>query len=158
MAIGPLGESMIPATVRTAETLPVFWATFVPGGKSFVTDNGNVILDCAVGDIPDPAKLEAEIHTVPGVVGTGLFVQITSLVLVADDDVEVIGRVILSNLGDDPADGQVGIGALDRAVAVDVQGPVGAGGDGTAGEEVAKARHAECAVIVGSVVRLHLRF
>lgn len=56
------------------------------GGATFVTDNGNVILDCAVGDIPDPAKLEAEIHAVPGVVGTGLFVGIASVVLVGDPD------------------------------------------------------------------------
>ena len=54
------------------------------GGRPFVTDNGNVILDCAVGPIADPERLEREIHTVPGVVGTGLFVGIAHTVLVGE--------------------------------------------------------------------------
>src|SRR5215467_13775895 len=33
-AIGPLGESMIPASVRDEFTEPVLCATFVPGGSS----------------------------------------------------------------------------------------------------------------------------
>ena len=54
------------------------------GGRPFITDNGNVILDCAVGPIADPERLEQEIHTVPGVVGTGLFVGIAHTVLVGE--------------------------------------------------------------------------
>jgi ribose 5-phosphate isomerase A len=50
-------------------------------GRPFITDNGNVILDCAVGPVADPERLEREIHTVPGVVGTGLFVGIAHTVL-----------------------------------------------------------------------------
>jgi ribose 5-phosphate isomerase A len=53
-------------------------------GRPFITDNGNVILDCAVGPIADPDRLEQEIHTVPGVVGTGLFVGIAHTVLVGE--------------------------------------------------------------------------
>ena len=53
-------------------------------GRPFITDNGNVILDCAVGPIADPERLEVEIHTVPGVVGTGLFVGIAHTVLVGE--------------------------------------------------------------------------
>jgi ribose 5-phosphate isomerase A len=59
-------------TVRTAE------------GRPFVSDNGNLILDCAVGPIADPARLEHEIHAVPGVVDTGLFLGTAHTVLVAD--------------------------------------------------------------------------
>ncbi len=55
-------------------------------GRPFITDNGNVILDCAVGPIADAARLEEEIHTVPGVVGTGLFVGIAHTVLVGYPD------------------------------------------------------------------------
>lgn len=50
-------------------------------GKPFVTDNGNLIFDCAVGPIADPAKLDADLRAVPGVVGTGLFVGMPLTVL-----------------------------------------------------------------------------
>lgn len=54
-------------------------------GKPFVTDNGNHILDCAVGRIDDPAALEASLRGIPGVVGTGLFLGMADTVLVGDD-------------------------------------------------------------------------
>src|SRR5919198_1469643 len=54
-------------------------------GKPFQTDNGNVILDCAVGPIDDPAGLEARLRAVPGVVGTGLFLGMADTVLFGDD-------------------------------------------------------------------------
>lgn len=53
-------------------------------GRPFVSDNGNLILDCAIGPIADPARLEREIHAVPGVVDTGLFLGTAHIVLVAD--------------------------------------------------------------------------
>jgi len=59
-------------TLRTAE------------GRTFVTDNGNVILDCAVELIADPPRLEREIRAVPGVVGTGLFLGTAHAVLVGE--------------------------------------------------------------------------
>jgi ribose 5-phosphate isomerase A len=52
-------------------------------GADFVTDNGNLILDCGVKEIRNPARLDRELREIPGVVGTGLFVGMTSLVLVA---------------------------------------------------------------------------
>jgi ribose 5-phosphate isomerase A len=55
-------------------------------GRPYVTDNGNLILDCAVGPIADAARLEAEIHAVPGVVGTGLFAGTAHTVLVGYSD------------------------------------------------------------------------
>ncbi|MGD0475432.1 MAG: ribose-5-phosphate isomerase RpiA [Candidatus Velthaea sp.] len=50
---------------------------------SFVTDNGNAILDCAFGLIDDPAELEAELRAIHGVVDAGLFTNLTDVVLVA---------------------------------------------------------------------------
>jgi len=52
-------------------------------GADYVTDNGNLILDCGVKDIRNPAKLDRELLTIPGVVGTGLFVGMATMVLVA---------------------------------------------------------------------------
>ena len=55
-------------------------------GRPYVTDNGNAILDCAVGPIADAARLQAAISAVPGVVGTGLFVGTAHTVLVGHPD------------------------------------------------------------------------
>jgi ribose 5-phosphate isomerase A len=53
-------------------------------GAAVVTDNGNLILDCAVGSIPDPAALDSTLRAIPGVVGTGLFVGMAHAVMVWD--------------------------------------------------------------------------
>jgi ribose 5-phosphate isomerase A len=41
--------------------------------ESFVTDNGNIILDVHNLRIMEPAKLEQQINNIPGVVTTGIF-------------------------------------------------------------------------------------
>ncbi len=55
-------------------------------GQPLVTDNGDYILDCAVGPLSDPAALEARIRALPGVVGTGLFLGMDPTVLVLGPD------------------------------------------------------------------------
>jgi ribose 5-phosphate isomerase A len=52
-------------------------------GAEFLSDNGNLILDCRLREIRNPARLERNLLMIPGVVGTGLFVGIADLVLVA---------------------------------------------------------------------------
>lgn len=74
----------VPLAARRLASLVGAPALRTAGGGTFVTDNGNVILDCAVGSIADPARLERDIHAVPGVVGTGLFVGIAHTVLVGE--------------------------------------------------------------------------
>jgi len=54
------------------------------GERPFVTDNGNVLVDCAVEPIGDPPGLERTLRAIPGVVDTGLFLGIADTVLVAD--------------------------------------------------------------------------
>jgi ribose 5-phosphate isomerase A len=54
------------------------------GERPFVTDNGNVLVDCAVEPIVDPPGLERALRTIPGVVDTGLFLGTADTVLVAD--------------------------------------------------------------------------
>jgi ribose 5-phosphate isomerase A len=56
------------------------------GAGLFVTDNGNHILDCQIGPIPDARRLEMDIRAIPGVVGTGLFLGMADSVLVGDRD------------------------------------------------------------------------
>lgn len=55
-------------------------------GSEFISDNGNPILDCVVREIRNPAKLERELLGIPGVLGTGIFVGMATIVLVASED------------------------------------------------------------------------
>lgn len=53
-------------------------------GRPFVSDNGNLILDCAIEPPDDPAAVDAEIRRIPGVVDTGFFFGTADTVLVAE--------------------------------------------------------------------------
>jgi ribose 5-phosphate isomerase A len=52
-------------------------------GKTYITDGGHYIVDCAFGPIASPAKLEADLNSVVGVVEHGLFLGMASQVIVA---------------------------------------------------------------------------
>ncbi len=56
------------------------------GGIPFTTDGGNHIADCAIDTIADAKKLDAALHGLPGVVETGLFIGMTSFVIVAGEN------------------------------------------------------------------------
>jgi ribose 5-phosphate isomerase A len=53
-------------------------------GQPFVSDSGNHILDCAIEPLADPHRLERDIRAIPGVVGTGLFLDMADCVLVGE--------------------------------------------------------------------------
>jgi ribose 5-phosphate isomerase A len=55
------------------------------GGRLFLTDNGNVLLQCAVRPMPDPAAVLAHVRSIPGVVEVGLFLGLADLVLTEQD-------------------------------------------------------------------------
>jgi ribose 5-phosphate isomerase A len=62
-------------------------------GQPFLTDNGNYILDCAFAPIASPAALETSIKLLPGVVESGLFVNLADTLIIGfDDRTEVIER------------------------------------------------------------------
>lgn len=56
------------------------------GEQPFVTDHGHYILDAAFQSIDDPASLNMQLHLIPGIVETGLFVKMADIVLLANDD------------------------------------------------------------------------
>jgi ribose 5-phosphate isomerase A len=56
-----------------------------PDGFPFVTDNANWILDTDFGPIAEPARLDAAIRRIPGVVDDGLFLDMADLVLVGEE-------------------------------------------------------------------------
>ncbi len=69
-------------------------------GRPFVSDNGNLIIDCGVRPIEDPVTFERDIHAIPGVVDTGLFLGTAEMVLVAEDrTVRELRRPAASDLG-----------------------------------------------------------
>jgi ribose 5-phosphate isomerase A len=53
-------------------------------GAEFVTDEGNLILDCECGEIQDPDALAASIRSIVGVVEHGLFLHMAERALVSD--------------------------------------------------------------------------
>jgi ribose 5-phosphate isomerase A len=53
-------------------------------GKPFISDNGNVILDCAIPALERPAEVEQTLRAIPGVVGTGLFLDMAHTVLIQE--------------------------------------------------------------------------
>jgi ribose 5-phosphate isomerase A len=54
--------------------------------RPFVTDNGNYILDCGISPLERPAEWEQALRAVPGVVGTGLFLDMAPTVLIQNGD------------------------------------------------------------------------
>ncbi len=62
------------------------------GGKPFLTDGGNLILDCHFGRIDQPEELDEALKLIPGVVENGLFIGIADLAVIAGaDGVTLIG-------------------------------------------------------------------
>jgi ribose 5-phosphate isomerase A len=81
------------ATVRHLKSLGLIPQQRMANGQPYMTDNGNVILDCGTGPIASPQQFDAAILAVPGVVGTGLFVSMADVVLVQrGEQVEVRER------------------------------------------------------------------
>jgi ribose 5-phosphate isomerase A len=81
-AIAPLGYATVGLDLRRKSD-----------GELFITDSGNLIYDCALGQVQSAPKLAAAISAVPGVVEHGLFVGIaTTLLIAGPGEVEVIER------------------------------------------------------------------
>ncbi len=52
-------------------------------GPAFTTDGGNYIVDCALGAISDPPAVARALSAIPGVVETGLFIDLANEALIA---------------------------------------------------------------------------
>ncbi|MEM9207182.1 MAG: ribose-5-phosphate isomerase RpiA [Pseudomonadota bacterium] len=55
-------------------------------GSNYITDNGNLIVDCDCGVIREPAALAASFSGIAGIVEHGLFIDICSAAIVASPD------------------------------------------------------------------------
>ena len=57
------------------------------GNEPYVTDNGNFILDCHFPQgIAAAAETERQINDIPGVIENGLFVDLTDIVVIGQED------------------------------------------------------------------------
>ncbi|NNF07299.1 MAG: ribose-5-phosphate isomerase A, partial [Candidatus Eisenbacteria bacterium] len=65
------------------------------GEDVMITDNDNLILDCLFAEPFDAKRMERELKRLPGVVESGLFVDMTDRVVIgkANGEVEVIDAV-----------------------------------------------------------------
>lgn len=81
----PDARPVVAATVRTLGGEPRPRAASRKDGP-VVTDNGNLVLDCAFGEIDQPAALAADLSAVPGVVEHGLFCGVADAIHVGTDD------------------------------------------------------------------------
>jgi len=99
-------ESKLSPTLGThwplpVEVLPFGWRSQIPfleslgarvvlrhysDGSPFLTDQGNLILDCHFGPIPDPKGLAAELSQRAGAIAHGLFLDLATDVVVAADE------------------------------------------------------------------------
>ena len=55
-------------------------------GEPFTTDNGNYLVDCHIPPLPSPATWEQKLSAMPGIVGTGLFLDMAHTVLIQTGD------------------------------------------------------------------------
>ena len=55
-------------------------------GGRFVTDEGNQIIDCAFGEIADPAALARQLAEIPGLVEHGLFVGMADRIVIGSGE------------------------------------------------------------------------
>ncbi|WP_153795918.1 ribose-5-phosphate isomerase RpiA [Foetidibacter luteolus] len=58
----------------------------VKDGQPLVTDHQHYILDCHYGVIENPAALNTGLHAIPGVVETGLFINMATKIITANTD------------------------------------------------------------------------
>lgn len=58
----------------------------IRNGTPFRTDNHNAVVDLHVTELGDAKAFDAELRNIPGVVGTGVFAGLASLVLVGDEE------------------------------------------------------------------------
>ena len=62
-------------------------------GQTWVSDNGNYILDCHFGPIADPVALQQQLLAIPAVIDSGLFLGMTDTVLIGHaEGVRWLGR------------------------------------------------------------------
>ena len=71
---------------RRLEQLGIPSAVREQGGRPQRSDNGNLLVDCKIGPLSDPAELDHALHAIPGVLETGLFLDLRAVIAVEQSD------------------------------------------------------------------------
>ena len=65
----------------------------VKGEEYFVTDSNNYTIDLSLNNIDDPFKLDKELKLIPGVIETGLFLNLCDIAIIGKEkDCEIIKK------------------------------------------------------------------
>ncbi len=81
----PFSKSLVARRLAEQELNPAL--RMVAPDQPFITDNGNFIIDCSFpSGIADAGGTDNWLNSIPGVVENGLFVGMTHLVVVGNDD------------------------------------------------------------------------
>jgi ribose 5-phosphate isomerase A len=86
----PFATAPVERGLRRLGAEPVLRRT--ADGAVYRTDNGNVILDARVAPLERPEVTHAAIRALPGVVDTGLFLGMASVVLIGAEPLERLDR------------------------------------------------------------------
>jgi ribose 5-phosphate isomerase A len=78
----PMAAPLVEKKIQALGILPK--VRQAKSGSDYITDEGNLILDCECGEIQDPEALAAAIRAMVGVVEHGLFLNMAEMALVAD--------------------------------------------------------------------------
>ena len=76
----PFSETIV---MRNLESMGVKPEIRMRGNEKYITDNGNIIIDCHTGAIDDAESLEMELNSIPGVVENGIFIGLADMAIVA---------------------------------------------------------------------------
>lgn len=81
-------------TIKKLQLLGCLAHRRMNGSDPYLTDNGNIIVDCAFEQIKDARDLHASVNAITGVVDNGLFIQIATKLILGFNDgtTRVLGR------------------------------------------------------------------
>lgn len=82
-----LPDALIPVeqSIRALDAKPTLRTAQRKDGP-VVTDNGNLLVDCAFGSIETPETLAASLSAIPGVIEHGIFTGVTDEIHIGSDD------------------------------------------------------------------------
>lgn len=80
----PMAEPLVHEALRKLGFTPKVRAN--PGGSQYITDEGNLILDCSGVLMDDPAAIAAKLDAIVGVVEHGLFLGMATQALIAEEN------------------------------------------------------------------------
>jgi ribose 5-phosphate isomerase A len=82
--IVPFGIALVQHSIQKLGGSPILRETKGKLGP-VVSDNGNVIIDAIFGEINDPTVLNHQLKMIPGVIETGLFIDLADIVYLGTD-------------------------------------------------------------------------